>query len=110
MDVPNGLIVLDSIFASHYGFKGEFFYEESYLWGISSIRQVKIPFLISNYPGKGHFSRAVKKMLFDNISVAIPTPLGLMQQILHGWGFIPTWDPIESIEYWVSPPNDIIGM
>lgn len=58
-DVPDGVIQLDSDFAAHYGFINEFFYKDTCLLGNSSLRQVTIPTLISNFPGEGHFSKAV---------------------------------------------------
>ena len=105
MDVPNGLIVLDSKFATYYGFTSENFYVDTYLEGNTSLRQVVIPMRISNNPGTGHFSKAIKKLLRDGIRVSIPTPVPKMQKILTIWGFEVNWDPKAGIEYWVYPPH-----
>jgi len=104
--VPDGLIPLDSDFAAYYGFTSENYYEETYLVGDSSLKQVTIPMLISNHPGEGRFSKAIKKMLEDGIRVSIPTPVPKMQEILSVWGFEVVWIPEEGIEYWVYPPYD----
>lgn len=104
LEIPNGLINLDSEFADHYGFTSEYFYEVTYLIGDPSLRQVIIPMLISNFPGEGHFSEAVKKLLYDGIRVSIPTPVPLMQKILTAWGFEIIWNSQEGIEYWIYPP------
>jgi hypothetical protein len=104
IDIPDGLISLDSDFAAYYGFTSENYYEESYLVGNSLLKQITIPMLISNYPGEGHFSKAVKMMLQDGIRVSFPTPVPTMQEILTAWGFQIVWVPEEGIEYWVYPP------
>ena len=106
IDIPNGLIELDSDFAAYYGFTSEYFYEDTYLVRNSSLKQVIMPMLISNRPGEGHFSNAVKKMLQDRIRVLIPTPVPKMQEILTAWGFDVIWIPHEGIEYWVYPPYE----
>jgi hypothetical protein len=102
-DVPDGIIQLDSDFATYYGFTSEFFYKETFLLGNSSQRQVTIPMLISNFPGEGHFSKGVKKLTQDGIRVFIQTPVPKMQEILSAWGFEIVWDDKERVEYWVSP-------
>jgi hypothetical protein len=107
--VPNGLIPLDSDFAAYYGFTSEHFYEETFLVGDTSLRQVLITMLISNRPGEGHFSKAVKKMLEDDIRVIIQTPVPKMQEILTVWGFDVVWKPEEGVEYWVYPPYEAKG-
>lgn len=101
--VPDGVIQLDSDFATHYGFTSEFFYKDTLLLGDSSLRQVTIPMLISDFPGEGHFSKAVKKLIQDGIRVSIQTPVPKMQEILSAWGFEIVWDVQEQVEYWVSP-------
>lgn len=103
IDVPDGVIQLDSDFATHYGFTSEFFYKDTILLGDTSLRQVTIPMLISNFPGEGHFSKAVKKLFQDGIRVSIQTPVPKMQEILSVWGFEIVWDVQERVEYWVSP-------
>ena len=104
IDVPDGLIPLDSAFAAYYGFTSENYYEDTYLVGDSFLNQVTIPMLISNHPGQGHFSIAIKKLLQDGIRVSIPTPVPKMQEILTAWGFDIVWIQEEGIEYWVYPP------
>jgi hypothetical protein len=104
MDIPDGLISLDSNFATYYGFTSENYYEESYLVGDSLLKQITIPMLISNHPGEGLFSKAVKMMLKDGVRVSFPTPVPEMQEILTAWGFQIVWVPEEGIEYWVYPP------
>ncbi len=103
--IPDGRIVLDSAFAARYGFTSENFYPDTYLVGDPSLRQVTIPMIISNHPGTGHFSNAIKKMLQDGIRISIPTPVPIMQEILIFWGFEITWNSAEGIEYWIYPPN-----
>ena len=104
IDVPDGLISLDSDFAAHYGFTSENYYQESYLVGDSALNQITIPMLISNHPGEGRFSKAINKLLKDGIRVLIPTPVPKMQEILTSWGFEIVWRPEERLEYWVFPP------
>lgn len=103
IDIPDGLISLDANFAAHYGFTSELFYKDTYFLGNSSLREVMIPMLISNYPGEGHFSKAVKKLIQDGIRVSIRTPVPKMQEILTAWGFVIVWDAQEGVEYWMSP-------
>lgn len=103
MEFPDGIISLDSDFAAYYGFTSEHFYQDTYLIGDSFNRQVIIPMVISNYPGAGYSSCAIKKLLQDSISVAIPTPVPLMQEILTAWKFEIIWKEEEGIEYWISP-------
>ena len=105
IDVPDGLIPLDSDFAAHYGFTSENYYQESYLVGNSALKQITIPMLISNHPGEGRFSKGINKLLQDGIRILIPTPLPKMQEILTSWGFEIVWRPEEGLEYWVSPPS-----
>jgi hypothetical protein len=106
IDIPDGLISLDSDFAVYYGFTSENYYEESYLVGDSLLKQITIPMLISNHPGEGHFSRSIKKMIKDGIRISIQTPVPKMQKILTLWGFEVVWIPEEEIEYWVYPPYE----
>ena len=106
IEIPDGVILLDSFFAAHYGFTGEFFYQETYLVGNPSLKQVLIPMLISNYPGEGHFSKAIKNLLQDGIRVLIQTPVPKMQEILTTWGFEITWDAQLGVEYCVFPPYE----
>ena len=106
VDVPDGLIPLDSDFAVYYGFTSENYYKETYLVGDSFLNQVTIPMLISNHPGEGHFSKAIKKLLQDDIRVSIPTPVPKMQEILIAWGFDVVWKPQDRLEYWIYPPYE----
>ena len=63
----------------------EHFERDSYLWRKGG--EIYISFIVARNPGFGHFSALVATIEADGFSVAIPSPLGPMEEILRRWGF-----------------------
>lgn len=86
MNIPEGIIDLDSDFAKEIGFTSDKF--DGYLWGWSKENKITISFIESLHPRKGNFRK-----LFENIEkitdkIHVPCPSEKMRQIIEKNGYI----------------------
>lgn len=110
LNIPQGLIELDSDFAKQIGFNSALFKESSYLWGDND--RIIISMIESRVPGKGAFRALLKACGYLGFKVAVPTPLPRMRTILEHYGFeetIEESDIFGAVDVWIKgiEPNGV---
>lgn len=109
--MSDGIINLDTDRGKEIGFIFEKFEPGSYLWKIGE--RIYISLIVSRI--KGSFQALVKEILRRGWQVAVPTPLGRMQEIVQKNGYKKTLENFkidekhtEICEVWVlRPPQEI---
>ena len=86
----DGIINLDTERGNELGFTSNLYH--GYLWKDGN--NIIISVIVSLKPGEGNFSKLVQNILDKGYNVQVPTPLGLMEQILTKKGFVEEniWD------------------
>lgn len=88
--------------AQDLGFTEDLF--EGYLW--KNDGEIMISLIFSREAGKGNFSKLVKRIEEAGYTVAVPTPIGKMPEILTHMGFKPNQergDFGEMVHVWRKP-------
>jgi len=102
--MDDGMVELDSEFAKTIGFVSDKF--DGYLWKEGN--DIVISAIISKEEGKGNFSNLVKNIRNAGYEVIVPTPLGIMNNIVRKWGYkqeIVLDEVMGELEIWRSPPS-----
>lgn len=76
MNLPDGLIKIDSDFGKEIGFISSNFANFSYLWGKPKENRIYISMIVSKE--KGAFKQMMEEIEKRDIIFRIPTPLGRM--------------------------------
>ena len=106
----DGIIKVDSKTGKALGFTSDKFEGDigpmvgSYLWKDGN--RILVSLVTSVHPGQGNLSKLFATIESKGYRVAVPTPLGHMQQILEAKGFKPHWEKTEvdeSCEVWEKP-------
>jgi len=103
LNIPQGLIELDSDFAKQIGFTTDLFNEGSYLWGETD--RIIISMISSKVPGTGAFRSLLKACDYLGFKVAVPSPLAGMNAILKHYGFEETIEQSEHfgpVDVWIK--------
>lgn len=99
-----GIITLNSQFAKSIGFTNDKFTSASYLWKTNNT--ITISFIESINKRKGYLNGLFNKIKVLNYKIAVPTPLGIMVNILKKKGFEQTfvWDDKfkDNVELWIK--------
>lgn len=93
LQIPCGIIELDSPFAKQIGFTSDGFDKDCYLWGVPDKNLVWLSLIISTR--KGAFRALMHNIQKLGYKFRIPTPLGRMLQIGQKQG----WKLKSSLEY-----------
>lgn len=102
-EIKDGIITLDSPFAKEIGFISDKFWS-SWLWKTGN--RITISMIWARQEGKGYFTELLKTIWNKGYEVAIPTPLGIMNEIVRKNGFKKTivFDKNfnDNVELWVK--------
>jgi hypothetical protein len=96
----DGKITLDDDFAKTIGFTSDKFTDASYLWRMG--KEIWISFIECKHPGNGDFSRLIQAICKHGYAPAVPTPLGLMKEILKRWGWTRKYEYSDEMGEWVE--------
>lgn len=89
VDIPEGMIELDSESGKLLGFTSEQF-QHSYLWRKGN--EIYISLIEVKKPNNGTFKSLIKCIEELGFQVAVPNPLGQMIFILEKWNFTPIFE------------------
>ena len=98
------IIELDSKFGRRLGFTSDRFLSLSYLW--KDKNRIIISAIESRIENKGYFSELIKNIETEGYTIAIPTPLGIMNEIVRKRGFKKTFEYSKTfdsdVEMWIK--------
>ena len=80
--MKNGIIELDSPFGKEISFTSDKF-KASWLWKKGNRIMISMIWVKPRLQGKGYFSQLLKTIWDKGYEVAIPTPLGIMNEIVR---------------------------
>ncbi|OGO11450.1 MAG: hypothetical protein A2Y53_00085 [Chloroflexi bacterium RBG_16_47_49] len=102
LDMPDGMITIDSNSAIRLGFVSALFDTDSYLW--KDDNAIYISFITSKYPGRGNLSALFNRIWELGFVVKVPTPFAHMEQILTAKGFQRTFEDgdMGECEVWIK--------
>ena len=82
------------------GFTSDKFSKDSYLWMYKD--EIWISLIISVCPGIGNFKGLVGRIWELGYIAVVPTPMGLMREILTKWGFERSFDMSSGCELMIK--------
>lgn len=106
---PEEAILVDSERGKEFGFTGDKYSEESYLWQFSGSNEIYISFIRVTKKRMGHFKQLVYNIINKGYTVKVPVPLGSMEIAVKKMSFKKTYEQNEQfgeeVEVWVRKPK-----
>ena len=98
------IINLDSKFGKKLGFTSDKFSPKSYLWKDKD--RIIISVIESKEEGRGYFSELMNNIKAEGYTIAVPTPIGAMCEIVRKKGFKKTFEYSKDfecdVEMWIK--------
>lgn len=102
-EIKEGMIRINSEAAKEFGFTTELFSGDSYLWKAGDT--IIVSNIEAKIKGKGALRSLFEKIEEKNFTIAVPTPMRRMQEILVKNGFRPTVDEEDGCTLWIKHPK-----
>lgn len=108
MNIPDGIIEVDSAAGKQLGFTRDIFTPTSYLWADGD--SIYISAIEVYERGKGHLPALFRAIHANGFTIKVPTPFPRMEQILVKQEFTHTIEDgpdMPGVEVWVKRPPSV---
>ena len=112
IELPDGMIEVDSAVGKLFGFTSDLFTGDSYLWKDGG--RIVVSLIESKHKRAGNFRKLVESILELGLDVVVSTPMGRMESILRKCGYVYSCEYDngmgEFVELWTLSARFAVGV